>query len=165
MLPLFPFISIVIGVGIIALIMTFKNIVWRSAVVIIFVGLLIFSARLATGVNPKTFNEMHYQFNALEKEVGLFVGRNPAANFYLLDWPFHESLRYYSGKQITQLPFPPEDNTVLLGPWYLMITNQQIPYFLEEDGSPKIQYTNIEIPYQGDGVFLLYSSQGLVLTE
>ncbi len=165
MLPIFPFIAIVVGAGLMSLIMMSKNIVWRSGIIVVFVILLIFSFRLATGANPKTFNEMHYQFNALEKEVGLFVAKDPDANFYLLDWPFHESFRYYSGRQVTQIPFPPIDNTVLSGPWYLMITNQQIPYFLKEDGSPKTQYANLEIPYHGDGIFLLYNDQDIILTE
>lgn len=165
MLPIFPFISIVVGVGLITLIKISKNIIWRLAVLAIFIILLIFSARLATGANPKTLNDMHYQFNALEKDAGLFVAKDLSANFYLLDWPFHESLRYYSGKQIVQIPFPPEDNTLLIGPWYLMITNQQIPYFLEEDGSPKTQYQEIKIPYKGEGVFLFYSDQDLILIE
>ena len=77
----------------------------------------------------------------------------------------HETLRYYSHKEIIDLPFPPDKGTVLKGPWYLMVPDLYLGYFLNDDGSVKDIYKDLELKYRNNHIFVFFSGKDLSLVK
>jgi 4-amino-4-deoxy-L-arabinose transferase-like glycosyltransferase len=162
LLPVIPFMVIFIASSAATIFMAVRSIFSRSLLILLIVISFGYSIALLSGKIDANIILNHFEYDKEQKEIGLIVAENPPANFYLLDWPRHESLRFYSNHELTVIDFPPEPGSILTGPWYLMVTNLQIPFFLNDNGSPKEKYSSIELKYNSGKIFLFYGEKELI---
>ncbi|OGY92874.1 MAG: hypothetical protein A3B31_01910 [Candidatus Komeilibacteria bacterium RIFCSPLOWO2_01_FULL_53_11] len=167
LLPAFPFAAIVIASAAAALWRSFRNRFVQVTVAILFVVAFGYSVSLGSGTDPRVISSMYSEWVPTQKAIGQIVrgSATPEAHFYIMEWPQHETLRYYSGKELEFVGFPPPEGFVLHAPWFLMLTNIHIPFFLDSDGSARKEYEHIEIRYASEGgqVFLFYGVEDTVL--
>jgi len=167
LLPMFPFIAIVVGVFVIFLFNRFRQPLARVFVSLVLIALIGYSYTISSGLNPNTLDTLYYPWSQYQKEIGLLVkeGSTAETTFYIFEWPTNEAFRFYSGKELHFIGFPPPQGTVLQGPWFLFLTNTQVPIFLDEEGIVKPEYEQLEIKYGNDmgQLFLFYSEEDLAL--
>jgi hypothetical protein len=168
-LPAFPFIAVAVGDGFVSAFDWARSRQLKAAIILCFVILCGFAWARASGSDATTLETIYYPWAQTQEDIGRMVreGSEPDTTFYIFEWPTHEALRYYSGKELSIIGFPPQDGTVLTAPWFLMATNLHIPYFLNSDGTAKQAFENIEIKYRNESsqIFLLHSKEDLVLNS
>lgn len=164
LLPLFPFVAIVVALFVVKLYRQSKHVFFRVLIVVVGGLLLVYSYALASGANPTTLETMYFPWSQMQKEVGLQVRKGPAkAHFYYFEWPTLEALRYYSGKELESISFPPKPGVSLSGPWFLFLTNKHLGYFVNADGTVKPEFKNLELKFTEatSKYFLLYGEREL----
>jgi len=56
-----------------------------------------------------------------------------------------------------------KDDVELVAPWYLLVTQQSLPYFFNPDGSVREYFINTENHYYQNGFFLFYGNNNILL--
>ena len=164
LLPLFPFVALVVAQGMTVLWHTANRII-RLLISAVVIGGAVYAFLLGSGIVHSMITGMYYFYSPDEKAIGTLVrkGTVPATTFYMFNWPTRESFRYYSGHEPVAIGYPPPANTVLQGPWFLFLTNVQIDYFLNKDGTVKSQFKHLELNYTSSYFYLLSGDQDLSL--
>ncbi|MEK7584381.1 MAG: glycosyltransferase family 39 protein [Patescibacteria group bacterium] len=165
LLPAFPFAAIVIASATAALMRAFRNRIVLLTLTVLFIAGFGYSAALGSGSDPRIMSSMYSEWVPTQKAIGEIVRDSvmPGSHFYVMEWPMHETLRYYSDTELEFVGFPPPDGFVLRAPWFLMLTNLHIPLFMDSNGTVREEYKHIEIRYASEGgqVFLFYGAEDI----
>ena len=98
-------------------------------------------------ISPKFFNS---SFAKDEKEIGIYLDANSQKEpIFVLGWPHHQSLRYYSGQEIE--PLVSDGEVAIPLPFWLVISNLFIDKYAAVKELPQ--------PYSGEYLTLVHFSK------
>ncbi len=166
LLPAYPFMAMVIAYGGWQLFNNWSNKFIKIILIIILLASLLYSATFIFGFNNKILNQLQFPFDYNLKTMGLLVKADKDyQNLYQFNWPTGETISFYANKRIITIQQPTEHNIELIGPFYLMTTQENLPFFFQNNGEIKPEYSSLRIRYYENNFFLLYNADNLVLTK
>ncbi|MFH0873865.1 MAG: glycosyltransferase family 39 protein [Candidatus Komeilibacteria bacterium] len=156
LLPIFPFVAI--AVAIIGAEFTSR---WRwlhFSVMFLLIGTLIYTNH-------------YYQFALLpyhyeQKEVSLKYRDKVGTTgipLYVIEWPIHESIRYYSQTKPTFVTFQKDRDVQIPGPAYMIINKEYLNYFFDSTGQALPEYRYLQVSYFKQLLALIYTDNSIVL--
>ncbi|PWB38686.1 MAG: hypothetical protein C3F02_03165 [Parcubacteria group bacterium] len=166
LLPVYPFMAIVIAVALVCVWQILKKRYLKMVVVILFVSLLIDSFFLCLGYWPQVQGTLHYSFDYNLRDMAKIVTLgSPVANIYQLDGPQGDVLSYYSARPVTVINRDQlKSGYQITGPAYILVTDYSIGIFFDQEQKPLPVYQKVQIVYFKDHLVLLFSEQSLTMS-
>ncbi len=153
-LPIFPFIAIILA-GILAKIFEKKFQIY-IIVVALFVGLLIVTDHFSQNVV--------FPYHMAEKSVATkYKQLSSGQPLYVVEWPIHESIRYYSGTKPNFIGFAKDHDVAIPADSYFILNRYYLAYFLDSKGIALPEYGNLEVKDADDYLLLLYTNKEISL--
>ncbi len=166
LLPAYPFLAMFVAQSTELFLEKYKFSQWLVSFVFLFLflfGYLIGIGRvgnfLGTVITP-----IDYTQRDAAKAYFAEKQKKPAS-LYLLNWPTHETIRYYGDAQVINIPFPAKEEVILTPPFYLWVGNLYLQYFFDKDGNVLPAYQDIVVKYYTKDLFLFYSEKALRLPQ
>jgi 4-amino-4-deoxy-L-arabinose transferase-like glycosyltransferase len=82
---------------------------------------------------------------------------------YVVEWPVHESIRYYSLTKPEFIKFASDHDVSIAADSYFILSKSHLDYFLDDSGVALPEYADLEVKYAKDFLLLLYTKKELVL--
>jgi 4-amino-4-deoxy-L-arabinose transferase-like glycosyltransferase len=164
-LPAYPFLAIFIAV--ILYDFYYNYVKFRISLMLIFSALIIWGALNCLGITGGMINEIVKPFHYEQKAAALaFKEKNSNHSpLYLLDWLYPEAIRYYGRTQTKKLSLETDGGQTVKGPVYILTNIITLNNFFGPNGQISPEYQNIEVPYGGKYLILLYSGKDVVLPK
>jgi 4-amino-4-deoxy-L-arabinose transferase-like glycosyltransferase len=83
------------------------------------------------------------------------LGRAPA---YFVNWPYHETVRYYGSTDILPLNLQDSGGRRLKAPFYFLVNIQAASFLNDTAGNPPTAYPGVQELYRGEYLWLLKST-------
>ena len=159
-LPIFPFFAMFIAIGFFDIFFGFR--ISKNVAGILFVPFLVWSSFICIKAVNVLVTPVHYE----ERALGLAARQELPypAPLYLLDWPYHDTIRYYADTDLKLLA-PASRGELLKGPLYFASHREAMPFFYDSGGVIRSQYKDLKLVYKGKFFFLFYSDSDLTLPD
>lgn len=158
-LPAFPFFALFIAETFDIVFSHFKiSKKWRNITLIILLLLGGYSCKIFI---DNRFTPLYFE----EKNIGSIVGQTNLKHypFYLLNFPFLESFRYYGKSEVKPLDITNKNGRFLKGPLYLAIPSFLIKFFIDNRDPAYPEFIKTKLLYQSNYFILIYSDHDLTL--
>lgn len=157
LLPIFPFLAISIS-GMLNDISSSKK---EGIKIALYIVLILLFIREYNNFEQYTTFPYHIE----QKEAAKIYSEKSRglSSLYVLQWPVHEAIRYYSNGNPSFINFSKDKDIDLQGPFFLLLNNAYIPYFRDSSGEILPEYKNMDVHFDGKYMMLLYSESSIIL--
>lgn len=158
-LPAFPFLALFISEAFAIIFNYFK--ISKKLINITLILLVLLGGLFCKILMDFRFPTMYFE----EKEMGLILKQSNIYHdpFYLLDFPFVESLTYYGNTEVKLINTHGQKEQILKAPFYLAIPTFDVGLFLNEQGIPSKEIAETKILYKKNYYYLIYSGHNLTI--
>jgi|GEM_PF-3173801 len=167
LIPIFPYLAIVIALGFYALINKGKNKILQILYLLILIVLSFYSITLSMGTNDKILKTLHFDFDYDLKEIGLLIKNDNIenSNIYFLGGPPPDVVSYYSKKQTIWPKVTAETTEIVIPPKsYILIREDTfIKIFTLNGIDIKPEYINMRLRYIKNHIILLYTAEEITI--
>ncbi len=165
-LPMYPYLSIAIAIGLYLFWQIIKN-KWLKIIYLLIVGaIFLYSILLCLGNNDRILKNFHFIYDYNLRDIGQIIRleNKPQAKIYYISGPPAETINFYAQQAVLPAPTDQASKTITMpGPAFIYLYDRDFPLFLQADGQVKPEFQTVQLKYYKDRLILLYSDNDIIL--
>jgi len=101
-----------------------------------------------------------FPYHFEERAAGMRIQQDNRgqAPVYIVNWPYHETIRYYGSTDIVPLNLQDSGGRHLKAPFYFLVNTQAASFLNDTAGNPPTAYPGVQELYRGEYLWLLKST-------